>query len=205
MKEKLKGVFIGVVIGMMLVSTSYAIVGTITKELTYNNIKITLNGNEVKPTDANGNYVEPFIIEGTTYLPVRGIANVLGLHVDWDGESNTVIINTENAESDYTVFNGYYKGGGTPIPNSEYSIGEWRAMLSNVTKDSINLSFVQSESDYGVELTLHRQPDGSYYGSGYSSWNGYSHITIWLDSPERISLTVSGVADSTGTEWLYKK
>ena len=124
MKEKLKGIFIGVVIGMMLASTSYAIVGTITKELTYNNIKITLNGNEVNPTDANGNYAEPFIIEGTTYLPVRGIANVLGLHVDWDGESNTVVINTENTDSDYTVFNGYYKGGGTPIPDSEYSIGE---------------------------------------------------------------------------------
>jgi len=40
--------------------------------------------------DANGNYVEPFIIDGTTYLPVRGISNALNLGVGWDGENNTV-------------------------------------------------------------------------------------------------------------------
>ena len=203
MKEKLKGIIIGIVIGATLVPTSYAIVGTVTKELSYNNIKIALDGKEVKPTDANGNYVEPFIIDGTTYLPVRGIANALGLYVDWDGKTNSVILNTQNA--DFSVFNGRYKGGGTPIPNSEYSIGEWSATLSDVTKDSMNLSFGISESDYGVDMVLHRQSDGSYYGSGSSSWGGYSYITILLDSPERISLTVSGVADSTGTEWLYKK
>lgn len=205
MKEKLKGIFIGVVIGAMLVPTSHAIVDTITKELNYNNIKITLNGNKVNPTDTDGNYVEPFIIDGTTYLPVRSVANALGLDVNWDGQTNTVIMNTVSTEADYSVFDGEYAGGGVPLPETEYFIGEWRATLSNVTKDSMQLFFGQSESDYYVDMTLYRQQDGSYYGSGYSSWEGYSYITIWLDSPERISLTVSGSADTTGTEWLYKK
>ena len=44
--------------------------------------------------DANGNYVEPFIIDGTTYLPVRGIASALGLNVGWDGATKTVLLTT---------------------------------------------------------------------------------------------------------------
>lgn len=92
MKERIKTLLIGMLIGGVLVPTTYATVGTITKELSYNNIKITLNGSEVTPTDASGNYVEPFIIDGTTYLPVRGIASALDLGVEWNGETNTVML-----------------------------------------------------------------------------------------------------------------
>ena len=66
--------------------------------LTYRNIHITLDGAEVLPTDVNGNDVEPFIIDGTTYLPVRGIATALGLNVDWDADTNTVQLYSEPVE-----------------------------------------------------------------------------------------------------------
>lgn len=58
--------------------------------LNYNDIKITLNGAAITPKDANGNTVEPFIIDGTTYLPVRAVAEAIGLYVNWDGDTNTV-------------------------------------------------------------------------------------------------------------------
>ena len=100
MKERLKGLLLGIIIGVMIATTSViASNGTIQKILNYNNIKITMNGQEVKPTDANGNYVEPFIIDGTTYLPVRGIANALGLYVDWDSKTNTVKLSETPFES----------------------------------------------------------------------------------------------------------
>ena len=44
----------------------------------------------IEPKDVNGNVVEPFIIDGTTYLPVRAICNALGLKVNWNSETNTV-------------------------------------------------------------------------------------------------------------------
>lgn len=56
----------------------------------YSGIKITLDGAEIVPTDANGATVEPFTVDGTTYLPVRAIANALGLNVEWDGTTQTV-------------------------------------------------------------------------------------------------------------------
>ena len=91
MKDKIKGLIAGILIGVALTaSTVIATTGVIQKNLHYNNIKITLNGKEIKPLDANGNYVEPFIIDGTTYLPVRAVSGALGLGVAWDGETNTV-------------------------------------------------------------------------------------------------------------------
>ncbi len=95
MKNKLQGILIGLLVGLMLSGTVYAGVSVIKKELHYNNIKITLDGNEIKPTGSDGSYVEPFIIDGVTYLPVRGIANALELGVDWDGETNTVLLTSK--------------------------------------------------------------------------------------------------------------
>lgn len=61
-------------------------------EIFYNNIKIYINGAEIVPKDAKGNTVEPFIMDGTTYLPVRAIANAFGEDVEWDGTTQSVYI-----------------------------------------------------------------------------------------------------------------
>ena len=62
------------------------------RELYYRGISIYVNGAELIPRDVNGNATEPFIIEGTTYLPVRALAGALGLKVDWDGSTNTITL-----------------------------------------------------------------------------------------------------------------
>ena len=83
-------------VSIVFTLASPAIAASISKGVTlyYRDIKITLNGSEVTPTDVNGNYVEPFIIDGTTYLPVRGVANALGLDVGWDEATSTVSLET---------------------------------------------------------------------------------------------------------------
>lgn len=61
-------------------------------EITYRDIKIVLDGQPVSPRDASGNPVEPFILDGKTYLPVRAVADALGLKVRWRGADSTVIL-----------------------------------------------------------------------------------------------------------------
>ncbi|MDO5399284.1 MAG: DUF1961 family protein [bacterium] len=68
---------------------------TKTIDAVYNNIKIVINGTETVPKDANGNSVNPFISEGTTYLPVRAVAEALGQKVNWDEKTNTVSITSD--------------------------------------------------------------------------------------------------------------
>lgn len=95
MKEKRRGFISGVlttVIALSLVGTAAATIGSRAITADYSDIKITLNGTQITPTDANGNVVEPFAVNGTTYLPVRAVANALGVDVEWDGKSGTVLL-----------------------------------------------------------------------------------------------------------------
>ena len=71
-------------------------VDTVYKNLsvTYNNIKIVIDGKEITPKDAAGNVVEPFIHEGTTYLPVRAVGEALGKTVGWDDVNKSVYLTT---------------------------------------------------------------------------------------------------------------
>lgn len=112
MNDKINGLVAGVLIGATLATSSVlAASGEVQKWLSYNNIKITLNGQTVEPKDADGNYVEPFIIDGTTYLPVRAVASAVGLNVDWDGATNTVKLSDTSGDNQTKGETVYEKGG----------------------------------------------------------------------------------------------
>ncbi|MBN2221479.1 MAG: pre-peptidase C-terminal domain-containing protein, partial [Vallitaleaceae bacterium] len=55
-------------------------------------IKIVINGEAFTAKDANGNVIYPVIINGSTYLPVRSVAQAVGLNIGWDGSIRTVIM-----------------------------------------------------------------------------------------------------------------
>ena len=81
----------GILIGSMLTGgITLAKTGSETLEAWFSDIKIVINGEEIHPKDANGNTVEPFIVNGTTYLPVRAIGEALQKEVKWDSTTNTV-------------------------------------------------------------------------------------------------------------------
>ena len=63
-----------------------------TISIEYNDIKVTLDGKPVELKDATGKTVEPFTYKGTTYLPVRAVADLLGVDVKWDGDTNTIYL-----------------------------------------------------------------------------------------------------------------
>ncbi|MDD6484506.1 MAG: hypothetical protein PUF72_08020 [Clostridiales bacterium] len=149
-------------------------------------------------------------------LPVKDYAAVeeVPTIVMYSSDGRTIIVEKSEVEAYkavgwytepvYTMCNGSYSGGGTQIPGSIYFIGQWHAIITNATANSMNLAFGQSESDYHIDnMILYRQENGSYYGIGYSTW-GTSYITIYLETPQCISLTVSGDADQIGTKYLYK-
>lgn len=95
MKNKsLRSYAAGALSAVLLLALATSAMATYQKQATldYSGIQITLNGNKIDPVDANGNPVEPFAISGTTYLPVRAIANALNLEVAWEQETSTVIL-----------------------------------------------------------------------------------------------------------------
>ena len=60
-------------------------------------VKIKVNGEEFKPKDANGNDVMTFIYNGTTYAPLRALAEAYGLQVGYDAGANMATVDDPNA------------------------------------------------------------------------------------------------------------
>ena len=55
-------------------------------------ISVIIDGTKIEPVDVNGNPAEPFALNGTTYLPVRAVAEAFDLDVSWDGNTRTVFV-----------------------------------------------------------------------------------------------------------------
>lgn len=112
----LRGFIAGIVLTastLMVVGTAFATVGSHTLIADYNNIKIELNGEKLTPQDALGNPVEPFAVNGTTYLPVRAVGTALGLEVEWDGATNTVKLTCEQSDPSEEML--YYPNSRVPM------------------------------------------------------------------------------------------
>ncbi|MDF3000497.1 MAG: S-layer domain protein [Bacillota bacterium] len=95
MKKEWKGFLCGVLATSLIFGMSFTVFAeTAGKAITvaYRNIKIYVDGAEVETTDVKGNPTEAFLYNGTTYLPVRGLAAALGKDLAWDGKSNRVYI-----------------------------------------------------------------------------------------------------------------
>lgn len=72
-------------IGALPATTDAAVVKK-NVQATYNNVKVKHNGYEVPTT------TEPFIVNGTTYIPIRMMADVFNKNIDWDQATYTVSV-----------------------------------------------------------------------------------------------------------------
>ena len=77
---------------MGLVGTASATGAVVEKEIEYRDIKVSLDGTVLALRDAQGNAVEPFMFDGTNYIPARALAEALGLTVAWDSANSTVVL-----------------------------------------------------------------------------------------------------------------
>ncbi|NLD87426.1 MAG: copper amine oxidase N-terminal domain-containing protein [Clostridiales bacterium] len=94
-KGQFKGFILGVVVTILVIALAATVFADpYKKEATcyYDGITVTLDDVVLELKDVNGNTVDPFTISGTTYLPVRALAGALGLDVDWDNDTKTVIL-----------------------------------------------------------------------------------------------------------------
>lgn len=123
MKEGIKGMIVGLLVGTTIAGgTVWAATGMKTIDVIYDNIKIYMDGDLVEPKDANGQTVEPFIYNGTTYLPVRAVGNAIGKEVSWDGVEKVVYLGAKpgNIENWLDVCGPY-----------QYSKGEEYRLIDN--------------------------------------------------------------------------
>ncbi len=156
MKKRLQGFFAGVAATIMLTSV-FAVAKDLYKKIDviYNDIKIEIDGERFIPKDVNGNVVEPFIHNGTTFLPVRALATAFGKEVLWDDETYTVSLNSktenqldsENNESNIFV-------------SDEQLHGVWYCSVDHILQD---LGVPEEAIEhYNIKMIYEYNSDGKY-------------------------------------------
>ncbi|MDQ0898419.1 peptidylprolyl isomerase [Paenibacillus sp. V4I7] len=100
MKDKVKGLIVGLTIGSVL-SGTVAFAANSQIEVAFRSLKYMFDGVEKTPAEAKG-----FIYEGSTYVPLRFVSEALGKKVEWDEENETIWIGNNPKQVVAT-----YKGG----------------------------------------------------------------------------------------------
>jgi hypothetical protein len=118
MKLSFKLIVAGVVIGSAITSSVnvFAYDGTQDIQATFKNIKVYIDGAELTPKDASGNTLEPFIYNGSTYLPIRAVAEAVGKEVSYDANTNSVYLGDSNTVTKSQANGAYLE----PYAGDEY-------------------------------------------------------------------------------------
>ena len=80
---------IAILVAVMMLVMSFSSTGFAswldqTIKASYRNISVYVNGTVKQAKNVSGVVIEPFIVDGTTYVPLRGIADILGYQVSFN-------------------------------------------------------------------------------------------------------------------------
>lgn len=95
MKKFLSGLLCATLVFSLALS-ALAISGRMTIEVDPVNVQV--NGKTFAPTDVNGKEVPVFAYQGTTYAPLRALAEAYGLEVGYDKVANMATVTDPNAK-----------------------------------------------------------------------------------------------------------
>lgn len=145
MKNRFSSFLAGALVMLMLVALPVsALASDGALSLKVYPINILVDGQVFQPTDANGNKVMVFTYNGTTYAPLRALAEAYGLDVGYDAKSNTA-----------TVTNPAKVSGTPAVADSFASV--WTVKEKPVT-------------NYGNEKIFTASYNGSLGMSEFKSW-----------------------------------
>lgn len=87
-KKNIKAFICGFLACLLIMSSVGVFADSITKQINviYKNIKVAINGKEIKMDS------QPFLLNNTTYVPLRVVSENLGVKVNWNSKTNTVEI-----------------------------------------------------------------------------------------------------------------
>lgn len=112
---------------MLVFSTVVFAARKVNITVTYDNVKVVVDGRQVQfGKDTKGKQIEPFIYNGTTYLPLRAVAEAVGKQVQWDANTKTAFlgdgtVNTGEVNKALTeIMKPFSKGNAIIIAKDEY-------------------------------------------------------------------------------------
>ena len=108
-------------LALVMVMGTVAVAAGTEKSVTVTPMGMSVNGQTVTPTKSDGTPAEVFAYEGATYAPVRYLAELLGIKVEWDkndpGTAKLVGVPNVPSAASYTpgTYTGTAMGFGGPV------------------------------------------------------------------------------------------
>ena len=146
-RTRLVSFLMGAVAALILGSMSLpALAASGAFTITGSPINVMVNGEVFKPKDVNGNDVLVFVYNGTTYAPLRALAEAYGLEVSYDGARNMAVVN-DPGKADASA----------PVPSVSSFSGQWTVTETPVT-------------NYGSEKVFNADYSGSMSKAEFMAW-----------------------------------
>jgi len=164
-KQRIQGFLAGLLAAILLIAT-FAIASPAIREVFYG-VNVVVDG---VPQDFDADS-QPFISDGRTFLPVRAIAEALGVDVNWDGETQTVYIGETPART-------------TPIEHP--IIGRWNTI--EAFEDGV-LVYPEDDENYEYEMHWTFFPNGEGYVE--MLWVANFHF-FWTINSEILTMNHEG-------------
>ncbi|QOS97389.1 copper amine oxidase N-terminal domain-containing protein [Brevibacterium sp. JNUCC-42] len=165
-------------IGALPATTDAAVVKK-NLQATYNNVKVKHNGNEV-PTA-----IEPFIVDGTTYIPIRMMADVFKKDIDWDQANYTISVTDRNEPT----FNTYK----SQLDAKDDEIADLERQLRDA-KDKLDKKKSKNDDLADLEKKIQKK---------YGDWEDIDWDIILDGDEDDVEITIEFDMDDDGK--LFKK
>ena len=178
----------------LTVSAGAAEVSSVTMEMRPN-VTILVDGVERTFYNAQGQEVHPLYYQGTHYLPVRAIGELMGKSVSWNGATRTITLADDSQVTDADIFG---PGDGTA---SGGVIGESAAQakaLAHAGLTTGDVTFVRSHLDWDDGRRVY---DVEFYTKDYREYDyeidAYTGAVLSYDSDAENWTRPSGGTGST--------
>ncbi|WP_159881545.1 stalk domain-containing protein [Paenibacillus puerhi] len=150
-------------------------------------IKFRLDGKPWRPVGDNGEEVLPITYNGTTYLPLRVVANAFDIPIAWESSTQTVSM---RESSNLTLY------------SKEVKVDNWSEKFYDIA-DKKQLVFGNRQYDGAYAFTAENVGLGWYEGSPYLKFNfgkPYNTLHLTLYSPSSMKVRVMNGSNQQLTE-----
>ncbi|MDR0267918.1 stalk domain-containing protein [Paenibacillus sp.] len=152
-----------------------------------------LNGESWSPKDSNGKPAAPISYQGTTYVPLRAVAEATGADITLDVAKQQISISTGKTGSNTEGAQGVR----TPFSENNVTHMEWSYYTSGVTRNKEDLRF--GETQYQAAFTV-SDIDSAGQGVAFKVKEGTKKmgVLIGFKSSENESTGSYVIADKDG-------
>lgn len=191
MKKKFISFAAGALTALLISSTAVtALAASDAIKIEVSPISVLVDGEVFQPKDVNGNDVMVFTYNGTTYAPLRALAEAYGLEVGYDSENHIATVSKPSATAvgtDYASFEKQWMVKEKPVTNygsekiftvtysGDLSMSEFKAWWKSFDEDTIKEYAEHMAAD--VQSTV---PD--YIVTAYFSYGQYNLGTAHAES-----------------------